>query len=53
MVNPTFKNEYKLKRFKACAVYSRVEPFWIYTAVSFFKTFSSLRVFVEKREPKI
>ena len=41
-VNPTLENECELKRFKACAVYPRVGPFWIYTTVSFFKKPSPL-----------
>ena len=38
----TLENECELKRFNTCAVYLRVRPFWIYTTVSFFKTFSPL-----------
>ena len=33
-------------RNKACVVYSRISPFWIYTTVSFFKTFSPLSLCV-------
>ena len=32
----------ELYRFKAYSMYPRVMPFWIYTTVSFFKTFSPL-----------
>ena len=31
------ENECELKRFKACVVYPKVRPFWIYITVSFFK----------------
>ena len=49
VVNPKLENECELKRFKACAVYPRVWPFWIYTTVSFFnKPFSPLPVCVLK-----
>ena len=47
-VNPTLKNKCELKKFKTCAVYLRVRPFWIYTTVSFFKTFSHLPMYVLK-----
>jgi len=38
--------ECDLKRFKVCAVYPKVRPFWIYTTISFFKTFSVLPMYV-------
>ena len=44
-VNPTLKNEYKLKRFKTYAAYSKVKPFWIYITVNFFKTFGQMKIF--------
>ena len=47
-MNLTLENECELKRFKACAVYSRLRLFWIYTTVSFFKTFFHLLVCVLK-----
>ena len=48
-VNPILENEYELKKFKVCAVYPRVRPFWIYTTVSFFKkTLSPLPLCVLK-----
>ena len=36
-----------LKQFKVCTVYPRIRSFWIYTIVSFFKTFSPLFVYVK------
>ena len=41
-VNPTLENECELKRFKTRAMYPRFRPFWIYTTISFFKTFFHL-----------
>ena len=46
--NSTLKNKCELKRFRACTVYSRINLFWIYTTVSFFKTFFLLCVYVLK-----
>ena len=42
------ENEFELKRFKVYTVYPRVRPFWIYTTVSLYNTYSLLPTCVLK-----
>ena len=47
-VTLSLENECELKRFKACVVYQRVRPFWIYITVSLFIKLYSLSTCVLK-----
>ena len=47
-VNFILENMYELQRFKIYIVYLKVKLLWIYTIISFFKTFFPLPLYVLK-----